>query len=427
MKIEKTILKIISLFLIIGLNCSGIFGVGETMACFNDKEISENNIYTAGTLDFSLFSPHDNFVPKIKVENMKPGDEVSRMIQVLQEGNLPFKYTIRTEKISGDDNFCDALELKVKPEGEIKYLDVGGNSLMNFYLPEMEMINPPGIDTWQFKISLPRDASNDLQNKTCEFKFVFEGWQDNVENYEENGFDDVEEIENSFSFSGGQNSSWVRVGYPNGGEFWRIGQARNIQWTTGNFDNCNGELKIDIWYSANSGKVGSWANIVKNIEDNISHSYNWKVSLFLPKEGGGNYLTASAKARIKVVATCSNDSTITAWDMSDDDFCPPIEYDLLTPEEIEILESMGIFNDSNSTTGEEVENDDEEILEDNDDSEEAKNSEDLGPEIVEVEEVDNLDVADEESEDDDMDESETDDTADEDEDAKDAKDARKAS
>jgi hypothetical protein len=31
------------------------------------------------------------------------------------------------------------------------------------------------------------------------------------------------------------------------------------------------------------------------------------------------------------------------WDMSDNDFCPPIDYDLLTPEEIEMLKEMGLF------------------------------------------------------------------------------------
>ena len=346
MKIRKSILKIISLFLIIGLNYSGLFAVGETMAYFNDKEISENNVYTAGTLDFSLFSPHDNFVSeeKVKVENMKQGDVVMRMIQVHQEGNLPFKYTIRTEKVSGDDDFCDALELKARLEGEIKYPAAGENSLMSFNFPPVEMIDPPGIDSWQFKILLPDNAPDNLQNKTCEFKFVFEGWQDNVENYKENGFDDVEEIGNELLSSEWQNSDWVKVDYPDGGEVWYIGRHYNILWETGDFDNCQGKLKINIWYSANSG--ASWANVVKNTKDD--GDYNWRVPLFLFDEAGDIYFTASAEARIKVVATCSSDSAITAWDMSAEDFCPPIDYDLLTPEEIMVLESLGLFSGSGS-------------------------------------------------------------------------------
>ena len=163
---------------------------------FSDIEESSGNTYQAGTLDFSLESPHDNFIPKSKAEDIKPGNEnkVERMIKVQQTGNLPFKYTARFEKIDGDDNFCQALELEAKLEGNIKYSNNSEKSLANFNLSEPTTINSSGIDTWQFKISLPDGADNDLQNKFCKFKFVFEGWQDNIENYGDGGFTDEETI-----------------------------------------------------------------------------------------------------------------------------------------------------------------------------------------------------------------------------------------
>jgi hypothetical protein len=34
------------------------------------------------------------------------------------------------------------------------------------------------------------------------------------------------------------------------------------------------------------------------------------------------------------------------WDMSDNDFCPPIDYSLLTPEKIEILKEMGLWQEN---------------------------------------------------------------------------------
>jgi len=409
MKIRKTILKIVSLLLAVGLNYSGILGVGETMAYFSDEEISLNNTYKTGTLDFSLFSPHDNFIPYPKVENMKPGDTVSKMIEVHQEGSLPFKYAIRTEKISGDDDFCGALKLEARLEGEIKYPDSSGeNSLMNFSFLPIEMIDPPGIDTWHFEISLPGNASENLQNKACEFKFVFEGWQDDVENYEENGFDDVEEIGSEIS-SPLWSENWIKVDYPDGGEIWYVGRNYYILWTTGLFDNCNGQLKIDLWYSADSG--ASWANIVENTKND--GNYNWRVPLFLYDEAGDMYFTASARARIKAVAACSSDSALTAWDMSDEDFCPPIDYDLLTPEEIEVLESLGLLNNSDSIeddnipedfsgAGEELEFEDE-INEDDKDvdididiEEDIDNNEEIGNLELEISEEENINQAEDE-------------------------------
>ena len=51
---KRSFLKIVSLFLIIGLNYSGIFAVGKTAAHFNDREASPNNLFNATKLDFSL-------------------------------------------------------------------------------------------------------------------------------------------------------------------------------------------------------------------------------------------------------------------------------------------------------------------------------------------------------------------------------------
>ena len=59
---KRSFLKIVSLFLIIGLNYSGIFAVGKTAAHFNDREASPNNLFSATKLDFSLgFFMSDGF------------------------------------------------------------------------------------------------------------------------------------------------------------------------------------------------------------------------------------------------------------------------------------------------------------------------------------------------------------------------------
>jgi len=185
---KKSFSKIIVLILIVSFEGIGLLAIGKTLASFSDTEMSNGNTFSVSTLDFSLHSGQGNFVPESKSQNMKPGDEVNRVIQVRNEGSLSFQYIARTEKISGDDDFCNALQLKADLEGKEKY----SGSLMGFNFPAIEMITPPGIDTWHFKVSLPEDS--DFQNKICQIKFVFDSWQTLP-----SGFFDQEEIESYFA------------------------------------------------------------------------------------------------------------------------------------------------------------------------------------------------------------------------------------
>ena len=253
MKTGKSILKITALFLIIGLNYSGLFAVGETVAYFNDKETSKNNFYTAGTLDFSLRSDQDNFEPLILAKNMKSKDVIDRDIYVRKEGNLTLRYKARSEFVSGDcdENLYNALKLKIwyqyfvekekkkktgketkgtleeiekekekaitlekilRYDGFLKdFDDFGTNSKdPDLWIPndheyvDNEFYNED--EHWlAFSINLSKDISKetlqDLQNKSCEFKFVFDGWQKDPNCEESNGFIDEEEIYNRLTSS----------------------------------------------------------------------------------------------------------------------------------------------------------------------------------------------------------------------------------
>ena len=224
------------------------------MACFSDKEISENNIYTAGTLDFSLRSDQDDFEPIILAKNMKPGDVINKDIYVKKEGNLILRYKARSEFINGncDEDLYNALRLKIwykyysrtfssqssaerlrrsgaeaeevteDMEAEKKtevitlkktlryngllqnFNDFGTNSKdPDLWIPnDREYVDNEfyGEDEhWlSFSIGLsediPKEALKDLRNKSCEFKFVFDGWQKDPDCEESNGFIDEEEI-----------------------------------------------------------------------------------------------------------------------------------------------------------------------------------------------------------------------------------------
>lgn len=130
----------------------------------------------------------------------------------------------------------------------------------------------------------------------------------------------------------------VDVTYPNGGETWWVGRIHPIQWIALNPNGPDNVLSIDIYYSKDSG--ATWANIVKGEAND--RLYDWRVPLCLDDGNGGCYYTASSKARIKVVAYGPENFMVQDWDMSDSDFCPPIDYDLLTPEEKAILEQMNL-------------------------------------------------------------------------------------
>lgn len=136
---------------------------------------------------------------------------------------------------------------------------------------------------------------------------------------------------------------------PNGGEVWWIGRKYLILWNAVNPNGLNSELLIDIWYSNDSGDT--WAPIIKDTGND--GSYEWRVPLLL--EGG--YKTQSEKARIKVTARGPENFMIQAWDPSDKDFCPPIDYSLLTEEEKVLLEQLisdGVIIDDSAANNEEI-------------------------------------------------------------------------
>ena len=125
----------------------------------------------------------------------------------------------------------------------------------------------------------------------------------------------------------------VGVQYPNGGETWIIGKSYTITWNAINPNGSADRLSIDIYYSTDSGKT--WASVVKNTDND--GAYEWRLPLAI-SENGSNYFSSTSQARIKVVATdYGRNFMLTGKDISDRDFCPPIDKSLLTDEELQLL------------------------------------------------------------------------------------------
>jgi len=182
------IFKKIVLSLIFALSLS-LFAIGPVFALYDDDENSEDNVLFAGILDFYLTSPQD-FTPNVII----PGETSTRNIAIINDNGNPFKYNISSVKTSGDDDFCNILELEAKKDGVQKY---SGN-LMGLNLVPPAVIDGDGEDSWEFLVTMPKNAPSDLENKTCQFKFVFEGWQVDMPD-SSLGFYDTEEILNNIS------------------------------------------------------------------------------------------------------------------------------------------------------------------------------------------------------------------------------------
>ncbi len=66
------------------------FSVKFTVSYFQDVEKSENNVFSAGTLDLKT-NNKDGVERTWKAENMKPGDEVEGELELKNEGSIPIE------------------------------------------------------------------------------------------------------------------------------------------------------------------------------------------------------------------------------------------------------------------------------------------------------------------------------------------------
>ena len=176
------------LTLIVLLNLFGLSSIGNTIAFYNDVETSSGNAHIAGSVDFSLDA--DEWSPVETAGALEPGDTITRNMSVLAGDSIPFQYKIKTVKTSGDDDFCNALDLVATRES----FELYDGDLMSFDLTPPVAIGGDNIDDWIFEVTLP-DGSGPFDGASCEFRFDVDGWQigfpDGL-----SGFSDHEELEN---------------------------------------------------------------------------------------------------------------------------------------------------------------------------------------------------------------------------------------
>jgi|GEM_PF-3863591 predicted ribosomally synthesized peptide with SipW-like signal peptide len=191
--------RVVAALLILSINWSGLAAVGTSMAAFTDREGSSGNIFTAGTLDLKKPVSAD-FSPTVTPANATS----TKDILVENNGNLPFKYQIKIDDVSGA--LCSNLTLKAIFNGE-KYSGpiTEDQNLISDALP---VLAKDGKDSWNFKAIL-KSSDPDLKNTNCTFKFTLNANQtDGV------GFSDEEFISNTVTSSSWDASVWTQTTVP---------------------------------------------------------------------------------------------------------------------------------------------------------------------------------------------------------------------
>ena len=101
---SRIVAKIIVITLVIGLNWSGLFAIGQVLAYYFDSEESPENTFAAGSLDFVLLATE--LAAKQSSLNLEPGMAVDQGITVENVGTLPFQYFAQIGGLGGDADFC---------------------------------------------------------------------------------------------------------------------------------------------------------------------------------------------------------------------------------------------------------------------------------------------------------------------------------
>jgi hypothetical protein len=190
----KSFKKILIALLIVGLNWTGLSAVGNTVAMFNDVESSVENVLEAGVIDFTL---NDNgFDPLKSAVSMGPGDITRKIIDVVPDVlSNPLQYYASSTNFSGDDVFCEGLNVDLKFDDGTKY---GGDTFYSSSLLGFKTTATTSLDSWMYEFGA---GAQNFQNKVCEFDVDYNGWQTRHEypTYEQGGFSDTEKIKNKIS------------------------------------------------------------------------------------------------------------------------------------------------------------------------------------------------------------------------------------
>ncbi len=188
LRIVRSLRRLTSTLMIAALAAS-IFTVGRTNAGFFDIEESQDNVWTAGSLDGRV-----TFAERFNVTGMNPDQSPDGRVVFLNEGSLDFRYDIKFRKTGGSDLLCQSLQLVAKRDGSIVYT----GALADFkLLGGQYSLAPFESDTWDMILSLPTNAGSSLEHLTCQWDVDFLAWQVGLPSAADGFFDEESVTPNS--------------------------------------------------------------------------------------------------------------------------------------------------------------------------------------------------------------------------------------
>lgn len=176
-KMTASLKKIILTLLIAGMNANGLAAVFGTYAYFSDAQVSTGNAFNAATLNFAVQHSwsYDSGSACNPQTEICPGWGLTDTVSLATAGTLDFQYTISIETASSTMPLCD-------------YLTVNDVPLKNFVsTPVQHSAN----SAQALVFSLTGDDAA-LQDQTCNFDYLIQGWQTDVAGYGQGFF--VEKI-----------------------------------------------------------------------------------------------------------------------------------------------------------------------------------------------------------------------------------------
>jgi len=168
----NSVSKIIAILLIVGMNWNGLAAVFGTYAMFSDTETSAGNTFTAGTLDFTAehswsYDSGSTCDPQTEI---CPGWGLTDTVSLATAGTLDFQYTISivnaTETASSTMPLCD-------------YLTVNGMAMKSFASAPVQH----STSSAQALVFSLTGNDKDLQDQTCNFDYLIQGWQTDIAKY----------------------------------------------------------------------------------------------------------------------------------------------------------------------------------------------------------------------------------------------------
>ncbi|MDE2030950.1 MAG: lamin tail domain-containing protein [Patescibacteria group bacterium] len=189
--LKKQFKKFLVIFMVVSIFGS-IFTVNYTYAYFSSSATASGNTFTAGTLIFHL-NPSTDFT-----STLSKGDSSSPIsTTITNNGSLDFQYTSGVTDMTGDTDLCNALSLDASMDNTSVY----NGSLSSFETTPQAYSSSP---VWSFVITLPSGVDDTLQDKSCNFKFTFKGWQKDL--LSTTGFSNIEQINGTIN-----SGHWVVV------------------------------------------------------------------------------------------------------------------------------------------------------------------------------------------------------------------------